>query len=436
MPAQDTLYPLEASYIATNAYFALKDWINLKPVAGVESRANLLDRVLGLGTAGIVDPKQPNPTLRGTALANAKLGNIYSATTGFGTESGFGYLLNFREGSRRHTIIATRGTRPELGAADLLTDARAAMTAFPGYGPVHKGFRTTYDSAMVNLARDHRLLMDSDVVHCVGHSLGGAVATLIAAHYAGLGKSVKLYTFGSPRVGAGGTYAAMHTAIGKDNIFRVAHDLDPISLIGPFPFIHVNPSSSDPNNFTIPSPTGSLFSTINHDMNHYIASTGGEDTDWGYLRGRASQVDHDNAVLARWLLHKDNEPGWVQYASAKTLGILLKLFQHVLRTISTSVLLSLTAIDLLAEMLFNGLHRAKAMGEQILQLLNHAAKWAGFDLAPGADFTARIIGRILSTMLAAVQQMAVGALQLATRNIKAMPLVIASGWALSGCSTF
>ena len=301
MPAQDTLNPLEASYIATNAYFALKDWINLKPVAGVESRANIRDRVLGPGSAGIVDPKQPNPTLQGTALAKAKLGTVYSATTGFGTESGFGYLLKFRDGSRRHTIIATRGTRPELGAADLLTDARGAMTAFPGYGPVHKGFRTTYDSAMVNLARDHRLLMESDVVHCVGHSLGGAVATLIAAHYAGLGKAVKLYTFGSPRVGAGGTFAAMHKTIGKDNIFRVAHDLDPISLIGPFPFIHVNPSPSDPNNFTIPSPTGSLFSTENHDMNRYIRSTGGEDAGWDYLRSLRELCDRQD-----WLLMLDD----------------------------------------------------------------------------------------------------------------------------------
>lgn len=436
MPAQDTLNPLEASHIATNAYFALKDWINLKPVAGVESRANIRDRVLGPGTVGIVDPKQPNPTLKGTSLATAKLGNVYSASTGFGTESGFGYLLKFRDGQRRHTIIATRGTRPELGAADLLTDARAAMTSFPGYGPVHKGFRTTYDSAMVNLARDHRLLMESDVVHCVGHSLGGAVATLIAAHYAGLGKAVKLYTFGSPRVGASGTFAAMHKTIGKDNIFRVAHDLDPISLIGPFPFIHVNPSPSDPNNFTIPSPSGSLFSTENHDMNRYIGSVNRKGVGWDYVRSLASQVDHDNAVLARWLLHKDNDPGWVQYASAKTLGILFKLFQHVLRTISTSVLLSLTAIDLLAEMLFNGLYRVKALGEQIFQLLNHAAKWAGVDLAPGADFTARIIGSILSTMLAAMKQMAIASLQIATRNIKAMPLVVAGGWALFDSSTF
>ena len=88
----------------------------------------------------------------------------------------------------------------------------------------------------------------------------------------------------------------------------------PITLVGPYPYIHVNPSPSDPNNFTLPSPTGELFSTANHDMNRYITSVGaGKGGTWNTVRGYAQQTDHDNAVLAKWLLHADNDPGWVQY---------------------------------------------------------------------------------------------------------------------------
>jgi triacylglycerol lipase len=273
--------------------------------------------------------------------------------------------------------------------------------------------------------------MDSDVVHCVGHSLGGAVATLVAAHYARQGKKVMLYTFGSPRVGAFMSFSAMHKAIGKDNIYRIAHDLDPVSLVGPFPYIHVNPSPSDANNFTLPSPTGSLFSTDNHDMERYIGSVARSRLmTWENARGYAAQTDHDNCVLAKWLLHEGNNPRWVQYASAKTLGILFKLFSHVLKSMSTSLILGLTAVDLLAEMLLNGMTKMAALGAQVHTLLRHAATWAGVTVGPGADFTAQIIGRILSTMLARLNGMAAHAINTIGNKLVAMPLVVAGGWAL------
>lgn len=52
MPIADTLTPKEAAHIATNSYFTLKDWINNEPSAGVESRSNIQNRVIGSGTAG------------------------------------------------------------------------------------------------------------------------------------------------------------------------------------------------------------------------------------------------------------------------------------------------------------------------------------------------------------------------------------------------
>ena len=137
MPVNDILTPLEASYIATNSYFALKDWIRNAPVAGVETRANVHNSVLGTGAT----------SLKGTELGRANLKQIFSGTTGMGTSSGFGYVLKYRKDHLRHTVIATRGTRPEMGIPDLLTDARAGMTGFWDFGPVHKGFKNTFDSA-------------------------------------------------------------------------------------------------------------------------------------------------------------------------------------------------------------------------------------------------------------------------------------------------
>src|SRR6185312_613145 len=149
------------------------------------------------------------------------------------------------------------GTRPEMaGKPDLVTDARGTLTGFGDYGLVHKGFKTTFDSCMLEIARNEGAILDADVVHCVGHSLGGAVATLVAGHYAARGKLTKLYTFGSPRVGYRSTHEAFERRLGIENMFRVSHDLDPITMVGPFPFVHVNPRATDEKNYTCNSQMG------------------------------------------------------------------------------------------------------------------------------------------------------------------------------------
>lgn len=435
MPLNDALTPQESSFIATNAYFTLKDWLKGTPSAGLEQHDKLRNAVLGGGNP--TKPGTPNTSLKGTGLGKSELQKAFSGTTGMGTSSGFGYVLTFKKGDRRHVVIATRGTRPELGAPDLLTDLRAGMAGFGDYGPVHKGFRKTFDSVVANLADEHKTIMDADIVHCVGHSLGGGVATLVAAHYVRLGKAVKLYTYGCPRVGAFETYAALEAGIKAENIYRTSHDLDPVTLIATYPYIHVLPKPRATNNFTLVSPTGALFSTANHDMAQYIRSVARSPRDtWETVRGRAQQVDHDNAVLAKWLLHEDNNPGWVQYASAKTLGILFKLFAHVLKGISTAVIMGLTATDLLAEMLHKGLARTAALAQQVFTLLRHAAAWAGIKVNAGANFTAQIIQRILDAMMARLTSMAAHSLNTVGHHIDPIPLIIAGGWALSAGSAF
>ncbi len=427
MPEGNTLTPKEAAHIATNSYFTLENWINEEPLAGVESRANITNRVMGDASVG--SRAHPDTSLRDTALGAGNLGNIHQAQTGLGVSSGFGYTLAYEGKGLKHAIIATRGTRPEMqGKPDLITDARGSITPFGSYGPVHKGFKTTFDTLMPSLVRDRALIENADVIHCVGHSLGGAVATLVAGHYAKAGKATKLYTFGSPRVGCFDTFRALEKEIGNDNIYRVAHDLDPITLIGPFPFIHVLPSPANANNMTLLSPTGRLFSTANHDMAEYINSVG--NLGWNDVRSLSKLVDHDNALVARWLLHGDSDPGWIKYASVQTLGLLFKLFSNLLRTVSTSLILGLTAVDLLAEVLLKGLHKLNELGNQIYTLLKYAAQWAGITAVKTADFTAGIIKAILVKMLDTIKLLATEAMSFITRNITPMSIGLAGAWVL------
>lgn len=431
----DILSPREAAYIANNCYFSLKGWIDEKPVVGVESKARLKDAVLGSGRSTQTFGGAPaNTSLKQTSLAGADLRRVFSGTTGMGVNTGFGYLLGFNRGNSKHVVVATRGTRTEIGAADLLTDLYAARTGFGDYGQVHKGFKVTFDSVLANIGRDEKRVMDADVVHCVGHSLGGAVATLVAAHFAAMGKTVRLYTFGSPRVGAYDTYLAMHRRIGKENIYRVAHDLDPITLIGPYPYIHVNPSFKDENNMTLYSPTGKLLSVANHNMLEYVNSVSGPDGfgTWEAVRALTGRVDHDNSVLGRWLLHDPASAGWMRKATAYTLGLLLKLFANELRKTSAQLIDAVTAVDLVAQMAMRGLEQLEAMAPGMFKVLSLFAQWAGDTIGTAAQVSMRVIRKILETMMATITPMAVLAAMQATHHLSPMPLVIAGASALTG----
>ncbi len=433
----DVLSPQVASHIATNAYFTLGRWIDFKKgsgvtPAGIESADNIRNRVLEKGDRGKNQPegKQVNPTLQGTDLgSNAQLGNIHTGKTGYDTTSGFGYTLTFSKNRRKHVVVALRGTRPEMAwKPDLFTDMRGALTMCGGLGLVHKGFKHCFDSVMPSLERDSSVIGSADTVHVVGHSLGGGIATLIAGHYAKAGKSVRLYTFGSPRVGGMGSHVFIENLIKKQNIFRVAHDLDPITLIGPYPYVHVNGGRRDENNMTLVSPTAKSISMNNHDMNEYMRSVAG--LDWAGVRKSAAQVDKDNSLLVTWRQNAGANGNWVQVASVHSLSILLKMLNYVLKALGTAAIIAVTGIDLLAEILHAGIYKSAQLGGLILSLLADAAKWAGVHMVAGAQFTADVIVAILAKMLATLRVVVAQALAHPERFIVPLPLVMASSWAL------
>lgn len=432
MSNHDTLSPQEASCIAHNAYFTLKDWITGQPTIGMETRANVRKMVVGDGRGAAVESgKSFNSSLSNTSMKGARLERVFAGETA-GVSTGFGYVLSFDRGGSRQVVVATRGTRAEHSKADILTDLHGSLTSFGDYGRVHTGFRNTFDSVERGLARDDKRIMDADVVHCVGHSLGGAVATLVAAHFSARGKAVKLYTFGCPRVGAYGAQTAMERSLGKENVFRVSHDLDPVTMVGPFPFGHINGAPTDPNNMMVLSPTGKLLSVANHDMNEYIRSVGADTSmNWQAVRALGGAVDHDNAVVARWLLRSSENPGWMTQQAAKGLTYLMKAFSHFLNGAGCVAIEGMTAIDLFTASLAAGIDRVADRNPELMQCILHAASWARIMIKSVAQITATVIRGILDAMMRVLKPLAVLAVQTAGMG-QAMPLVIASASALTG----
>jgi pimeloyl-ACP methyl ester carboxylesterase len=92
-------------------------------------------------------------------------------------------------------FVAFRGTQPG-GLADFRTDLQFGWADWPGGGRVHRGFKEAYESIAGEISAWLERSAPSGLV-ATGHSLGGALATLLAAERA----EADLVTFGSPRVG-------------------------------------------------------------------------------------------------------------------------------------------------------------------------------------------------------------------------------------------
>jgi len=134
--------------------------------------------------------------------------------------------------SAASTIIAFRGTVTPDGAssANVALDAAAAMrplklpaAALPS-ALVHAGFQ---DGAAALLPPLLELLGD-EAVHCTGHSLGGAMATLVALALAA-NRTVSCTTFGCPRVGDAALAAACDAAV--PDTLRVVNAADVVPMV-------------------------------------------------------------------------------------------------------------------------------------------------------------------------------------------------------------
>jgi hypothetical protein len=104
------------------------------------------------------------------------------------------YALGVRDAAGR-TFVAFRGTQAD-DRGDLIDDAQFMPRPWPGAGRVHRGFWRAYDSLRAPID-DWLAEQPSGLLIATGHSLGAALATLMA----GLDPAAVIVTFGAPRVG-------------------------------------------------------------------------------------------------------------------------------------------------------------------------------------------------------------------------------------------
>lgn len=99
-------------------------------------------------------------------------------------------------------IIACRGTESD-DWNDIVSNIQAYPTKLEHGGRVHSGFKQEAYKIW-NVVEDEITGYDYKEVYFCGHSLGGAIATILSKEFSRKHKNVKikeLYTYGSPRVG-------------------------------------------------------------------------------------------------------------------------------------------------------------------------------------------------------------------------------------------
>ncbi len=148
-----------------------------------------------------------------------------------------------RHREKNVAVLVFRGTEPSQ-RADVLADLKVWKTplakhGYPeGWGEAHSGFVEAFESVAPLLDKKLAELEGTGVkLYITGHSLGGALATLAAAHLlrsdAPKVTLAGVYTFGSPRVGDAAFAKAFRSATKKHGVktVRVRNDNDLVTRI-------------------------------------------------------------------------------------------------------------------------------------------------------------------------------------------------------------
>lgn len=130
--------------------------------------------------------------------------------------------------SKGTQTLSVRGTAAK---PNVWEDVETALVPDSLLGiPLHRGFqrdaKAIFDDARPHLRKDLRLRL-------TGHSLGGAVAAILAEYYAKEGYRVeRLVTFGQPRVATKATVEDLDELLAVTT--RVVNDLDVVPMIPPY----------------------------------------------------------------------------------------------------------------------------------------------------------------------------------------------------------
>lgn len=323
---------------------------------------------------------------------------FYTRTTGFAV------IGEGQQKFRNSTLIAIRGSST---MADYLSDFDVGISTGINNQSIHSGFEEAFASMRPafndRLAKRLREAGPDHTVHCVGHSLGGALASLTADWLkAQFPVKVNLYTFGAPRVGLQG-YATKNTNQ-VDAHFRCTHGADPVPLAPVWPFIHA--PTEGPGEYRLDGAEGISFSAHTMDEN---GTPGYRNTatadDWGKLKRQSTRFLNQPVRLR----YEDRlQASFTNYWSEKLNAALITLLKDAgyYSVVAGQATMSsaLTFYDRLAKSLEKIADASTEFAEQTAGLLGHMLVFAGKVAVTVTKLTYQFIRWVFETTVGALNR--------------------------------
>ncbi len=315
--------------------------------------------------------------------------------------SGFGYLTEGVDAHQGELLCVSRGT---ASLVDWLTDFNIGLKPGPGGHYVHAGFRDAWDTTAKQI-REYLKGRNPSRIHCVGHSLGGALAMLNADYFTTLKIApVSVYTFGCPRVGTEWFADSLTDRVGSANIFRLSHIADPVAMLPMFPFAHA-PCRS--HGYMIGAHTACPVSFGAHKMKDSYIELLKHGRGWDVLGEGADAMGH--AEINGWL-HATSNGDRVQMYSAQALReigrVLGWLLKQAFAIIGVAATVGFTLLDRIAWLLEQAIKVSVTFATYVTAMIRAIMKFLGRTAVAGQELTVEFLRWVLGTLSRTVSGMA------------------------------
>lgn len=327
-------------------------------------------------------------------------------------KDGFGICSMGGDHHEGEVFLVFRGTTSANEGADFLTDARIGITNNQAGLPVHCGFHHCFASMLPALKTFFASLGGNiKVVHCVGHSLGGAVASLAADWVArNLKYATRLYTFGAPRVGTDWFVKSTTSAVQGVNMHRIYHKTDPVAMVPLYPFMHA-PYKLPGHYIHSHEP---LLSGDAHRMDRYVTSVKGRS--WDSIKGNPEPPYTLESAIESWLESKtpvnSSSPTFWRWVDSALIYVIKKVAMATLVTFQGAFIGFFTVADKMAYLLAKGIKMAEHVGYWVERLMRKIMQALGMRAPESREsLTEGLIRHVLRRLMAQSNKDARNAIQ-------------------------
>ncbi|TMP16873.1 lipase [Pseudoalteromonas sp. S2721] len=384
-----TLSPIICAELATLSY-------QIKEISGLSGyklqTSKALDSFFSFDLS-----KGPVKGISGGAMAHASGHQTGFVLVGKGT-SPTGRMNPFKN----DLVLAIRGT---ASLYDVSTDLRANLTVFEGGHSVHAGFNSVFETLKLQLAPVIKELKPLATVHCVGHSLGGAIASLVADWAKRcFNVNVKLYTFGAPKVGLTNFALSTTNTLEPHNIYRCVNGGDIVPMVPFWPFMQAPYNAPE---YRMDSTQ--LIIPWHHVMKFYTRNS--QKQTWESINKRVTFNPFNRVVLsASHAVQVQPSIYWMNRLSEALMTVLRQAKLGCLNALQNGVANGLSLYDRIAVILANNQFHTVDLSGPINGLLACMLAFAGYAKAKIKELTVEFIKWVFEQTLKMVNKVAQRAL--------------------------